>query len=206
MRISPLAFVIAASTLGFMSPLGAAPPTAPAVIAQPPKLAGIAVFDAAAVALASNAAQSAAIQRQAVYKASYDQAAAISANTVAQIKIIQDQIKDEMAKSKPNRELIQALNIKLQNTAAQAKAMIQQTMIPVRMSEAYGMEQIMQKLSAALQTVMLRKKITIVHAPSSLVIWDLRYDINKEVLAELNTILPAIAVTPPVGWRPAQAQ
>lgn len=68
----------------------------------------------------------------------------------------------------------------------------------------YAIEQILQKYSAALQTVVTQNKIQLVLSPDA-VAWSApAANINEKVVAALNTAVPSVQIVPPQGWQPTQ--
>ncbi|MGQ4828360.1 hypothetical protein, partial [Enterococcus faecalis] len=60
------------------------------------------------------------------------------------------------------------------------------------------------KLEAATQAAMTKRKITLVLDAQSVVKADQAYNLNQDILDQLNLIVPSVGVQPPAGWLPRQ--
>lgn len=197
--------VLAALALGVSAPAfaQAAAPAAPA--STGPVVPGVGVINLEAVIANSAAYKAAQIQRNATYKAQIDQ-------TEARAKQIQDQLDPLVAKFNADRAAAGANQQALQTQAQQiqqiqqsGEAEIQKLQEPLRLSEAYIVEQIQEKLGGAVRTAMTKNKISLLLRPESVVmIGAPGYDISQAVVTELNAVLPSVQVTPPAGWQPRE--
>ena len=72
----------------------------------------------------------------------------------------------------------------------------------MNLSRAYVLEQISERLPAALEAAQRRKRITLVLSPQAVVAADEAYNLNTDILAELDRALPQAQLVPPAGWVP----
>ena len=78
---------------------------------------------------------------------------------------------------------------------------------PVALSEAYVQEQIEDKLDQAVKNAMKKKGVTLLLNPQAIVaVNDNAYNLNQDVLNELNALLPSANLVPPQGWEPRQVR
>jgi hypothetical protein len=78
-------------------------------------------------------------------------------------------------------------------------------MAPVMMSRAYVSEQVQDKLDQAIKNAMAKKKISLLIGPDAvLAVNNNAYNLNQDILNELNTLLPSAQLVPPQGWEPRE--
>lgn len=166
---------------------------------------GLAVASFDAVIANSNAYKSAEQQRQTTYKAQYDQAKSRSEALNAQLKPLVDKFNAERQASKPNQASLQQQAQQIQQIQENGQREIQQILAPVAMSQAYVNEQIEDKLDAAVKAAMNKKKVSLLLSPEAiLAVNGSAYNLNQEILSELNAALPSAQIVPPSGWEPRQ--
>ena len=178
---------------------------APAAMAQAsvgPVIAGIAYANPQAVVLGSNAYKQAGTQLPVTYKAQLDQAATRRAQIIAQLKPLQDKLDADARGPKPDRAALQAQYAQIQQLEQAGQRELQQIIEPEKLAEQYVLEQIADKLDAATQAAMTKRKITFVVDSQSMVKADPVYNINPDIIEQLNLIVPSVSVTPPAGWLP----
>lgn len=104
-----------------------------------------------------------------------------------------DQAEQQAAQKAPQLAQLQALEQEMGQLSNQIDG-----------ARIYAIEQILQKYSAALQTVVTQNKIQIVLSPDA-VTWSApAANINEKVVAALNTAVPSVQIVPPQGWQPSQ--
>jgi Skp family chaperone for outer membrane proteins len=166
---------------------------------------GLAVASFDAVIANSNAYKSAEQQRQTTYKAQYDQAKSRSEALNAQLKPLVDKFNADRRAAKPNQASLQQQAQQIQQIQENGQREIQQILAPVAMSQAYVNEQIEDKLDAAVKAAMNKKKVSLLLSPEAvLAVNGSAYNLNQEILSELNTALPSAQIVPPSGWEPRQ--
>lgn len=178
---------------------------APAVMAQTavgPVVAGLAYANPQAVVLSSNAYKQAGQQLPVTYKAQLDQAATRRAQIIAQIKPLQDKLDADARGPKPDRAALQAQYAQIQQLEQAGQRELQGIIEPEKLAEQYVLEQIADKLDAATQAAMTKRKITFVVDSQSMVKADNAYNLNPDIVEQLNLIVPSVSVTPPAGWLP----
>ena len=166
---------------------------------------GIAVANIDAVIANSNAFRTAQQQRPTTYKAQIDAAEARRVQLQNQIKPMAEKLEADSKSAKPNQALLQQQYEAIQLLQQNGQQELQRMMQPVALSEAYVTEQVEDKLDQAVKSAMNKKKISLVLNPSSVVaVNNNAYNLNQDILAELNTLLPSAQLVPPQGWEPRQ--
>lgn len=164
---------------------------------------GIASLDA--VVGNSNAFKLAEQQRETTYKPQYDQAKARNDQLNAQIKPMIDKFNADRAGGKVADAVLQQQAGAIQQLQEKGKAELQQILQPVGYSQAYVQEQIEDKLNDALKAAMKKRSVSIVLSPESVIAFNGgAYNLNQDILNELNTTLPSAQLVPPAGWEPRQ--
>ncbi|BEV01755.1 OmpH family outer membrane protein [Novosphingobium olei] len=179
---------------------------APAAMAQATPggttVAGIAVANPPAVVAASNAYKTAQSQRPVTYKAQIDQANTRKAQIEAQLKPLIAKLEADSKVATPNRAALQQQYEQIQQIQQAGEQEIQQILAPLNLSQQYVLEQIGDKLDDATQAAMTKKKVTIVYDSQGIIKADQVYNLNQDILNELNTLLPSAQLVPPAGWLP----
>jgi len=165
-------------------------------------VSGVGFVNLADVVANSNASKAAASQRQVTYKTQIDQASARAAQFDAQLKPLADKFQKDRAAGVAPATLQQEYN-SIQQIQENAKQELQQILLPERLSEAYGQEQITAKLQTVVPTAMQKAGVTLLLSREA-VIYGPAADLGQTVLAELNAQLPSIQIVPPAGWEPAE--
>lgn len=164
---------------------------------------GVASFDA--VIANSNAFKNAEQQRQTTYKAQYDQARSRSQQIQAQLKPLVDKFNADRQAASPNQASLQQQASQIQQIQGNGEREIQQILAPVSLSQAYVNEQIEDKLDAAVKAAMNKKKVSILLSPDAiLAVNGSAYNLNQDILNELNAAIPSAQLVPPAGWEPRQ--
>jgi len=163
---------------------------------------GIAIANPSAVVGASAAFQTAQSQRPTTYKPQIDQANARKAQIEAQLKPLIDKLQADSKVANPNRASLQQQYEQIQQIEQAGQAEIQKILEPLNLSQQYVLEQIGDKLDAATQAAMDKKKITLVLDSQSVIKAGQPYNLNQDILAELNKLIPSAQLVPPAGWMP----
>ncbi|KHK91070.1 membrane protein [Novosphingobium malaysiense] len=168
---------------------------------------GLAVANLDAVVANSNAYKTAEQQRETTYKAQYDQAKARNDQLTAQIKPMVDKFNADRQAANPNQASLQQQAAAIQQLQEKGKAELQQILQPVAMSQAYVQEQIEDKLNDALKAAMKKRNVSMVLSPDSVIAFNgAAYNLNQDILNELNTAIPSAQLVPPSGWEPRQVR
>lgn len=205
-KIIALAALAGASQAALAAPAAkpAAAPTAAPVAAG---VNGIAVANLDAVVANSLAFKKAQADREVTYKPQLDAAKAKEAALNAQIKPIVDKFqKDRAAPGANVNALAAAAQQQVQQIQEAGKAEIEKIVEPVRLSDAYVLEQIMEKRAAAVQSAMSKAGVTLLLNPEAILAATNAYNLNQQILTELNTALPSVQIVPPAGWQPREAR
>lgn len=163
---------------------------------------GLAIANPSAVVAASAAYQTAQQQRPTTYKPQIDQANARKGQIEAQLKPLVDKLQTDSKAANPNRAALQAQYEQIQQIEQAGQAEIQKILEPLNLSQQYVLEQIGDKLDVATQAAMDKKKISLVIDSQSVIKAGQVYNLNQDILTELNRILPSAQLVPPAGWMP----
>lgn len=201
-KFAPLKSAIVAGLM-----LGSATVAAPVMAQSAPVVPGLAVANVDAIIANSNAYKTAEQQRATTYKAQLDQAKARRAQLQAQLEPMVDKFNTDSKAANPNQASLQQQAQQIQALQQSGQNELNQILKPVVYSQAYVQEQIEGKLEDAIKSAMNKKKVSIVLAPDSLVaVTNNAYNINQDILNELNTLIPSAQVVPPAGWEPRQVR
>lgn len=206
MKIRYASALLAGLALAAVTPTVAVAQATNGTVAQ-----GVAIANPSAVVAASSAYQTAEQQRPTTYKPQIDQANARKAQIEAQLKPLIDKLQADAKAASPNRAALQQQYEQIQQIEQAGQQEIQQILQPLNLSQQYVLEQIGDKLDAATQAAMDKKKITLVLDSQSVIKAGQVYNLNQDILAELNKLIPSAQLVPPAGWMPraqreAQAQ
>ncbi|MCY1671262.1 OmpH family outer membrane protein [Novosphingobium sp. SL115] len=165
-------------------------------------VAGIAIANPSAVVGASAAYQTAQQQRPVTYKPQIDQANARKGQIEAQLKPLIAKLEADSKVAAPNRAALQQQYEQIQQIEQAGQAEIQKILEPLNLSQQYVLEQIGDKLDAATQAAMDKKKVTLVLDSQSIIKAGQAYNLNQDILNELNVLIPSAQLVPPAGWMP----
>ena len=192
----------ASALLAGLAVLSVSPTAAVAQATSGTVTPGIAIANPSAVDAASAAYQTAQQQRPTTYKPQIDQANARKAQIEAQLKPLIDKLQADSKAANPNRAALQAQYEQIQQIEQAGQAEIQKILEPLNLSQQYVLEQIGDKLDAATQAAMDKKKITLVIDSQSVIKAGQVYNLNQDILTELNKAIPSAQLVPPAGWMP----
>ena len=188
--------------------LAAAALASPAMLAPAAaqQVAGIGVVSPQAVLVNSTAFQTAQQQRPATYKTQIDQANARRQAIATQLRPLYERLQNESraANAAQNQAALQQQYSQIQQIEASGQQELNQILSPVQLSQAYVEEQITDQLSTAIQNAATKKNVTLVITPESVLYAAAPYNMNQDVLAELNALIPAAQLVPPQGWLPRE--
>ena len=188
--------------------LAAAALASPAMLAPAAaqQVAGIGVVSPQAVLVNSTAFQTAQQQRPATYKTQIDQANARRQAIATQLRPLYERLQNESraANAAQNQAALQQQYSQIQQIEAAGQQELNQLLEPVQLSQAYVEEQITDQLSTAIQNAATKKNVTLVITPESVLYATAAYNMNQDVLAELNALIPAAQLVPPQGWLPRE--
>jgi Skp family chaperone for outer membrane proteins len=172
---------------------------------------GIGVVNIDAAIGNSAAAQTASQQMQVTYKAAIDSLNTRTTALQTELKQKQDALQAAVraAGAKPTPAQQQALQTQyeaLQKRGQEAQAELQQLEQPIALARSYVIEQISLKLEDALKSTMTKSKVDLLLKDESALAYQPSVDLTKELITELNTLVPTVGIVPPQGWRPGQQQ
>ncbi|QQN73685.1 OmpH family outer membrane protein [Croceicoccus sp. YJ47] len=172
---------------------------------------GIGIANPDAIVVNTAAFRLAEQQRQTTYAAQMQQAEQRRAQISQQLQPLYQQIQTASQQANPNQQQLQQQAAQIQQIEQQAQAELQQIMQPVALSRAYVLEQLSEQFNTALTNVKQRKRLTLVLTPDSVLDADQAYNINQDVVTEMDRLVPSVQIVPPAGWLPraqreAQAQ
>lgn len=193
MKIRFAAALLAGIALASVAPTAA---SAQAVVS------GIAIANPSAVVQASAAFTVAQQQRPVTYKPQIDQANVRKGQIEAQLRPLITKLETDAKAAAPNRAALQQQYEQIQQIQQAGEAEIQKILEPLNLSQQYVLEQISDKLDAATQAAMDKKKVTVVLDSQSIIKAGQAYNLNQDILAELNKLIPSAALVPPAGWLP----
>lgn len=172
-----------------------------------PIIQGIAVASLDAVVANASAIRTGQQQRTTTYKAQYDAAEARRKALADQIKPMIDRYNAAAGVAKPDQAALQAQGVAIQQFEQNGQQELQRMLRPVALSEAYVQEQVEEKLDQAVKTAMTKKRISLLLNPQAIVaVQGNAYNLNQDILNELNTLIPAAQLVPPQGWLPREVR
>ena len=171
---------------------------------------GLGVANVDAIVGNSNAFKIAQTQRPTTYKPQFDAAEARRAQISAQLTPMVEKFNRDRAAPTANtpagQASLQQQAQTIQSIQQSGQAELQKLLEPVALSEAYVQEQIGDKLNAAIQAAMTKKNITLVLTPQSVLAATNAYNLNQQILDELNVSIPSASLVPPAGWEPREVR
>lgn len=167
---------------------------------------GVGVVSLPAVIANSQAYQTAEQQRQTTYQAQIQQAETRRQQLETQLTPMIDQFNAARQAATPDQAALQQQATQIQQIEQSGQRELQQILAPVSLSRAYTQEQIEDRLDEAVQAAATKKNVSLIlDATSGQVIFaGAQHNITQDVLAELNTLVPSVQVTPPEGWLPRE--
>ena len=185
-----------------------APMTAIALTAVPAAAqtkSGLAVVDLEEAVAKSTAFTTAITQMQTTYKPQIDalntRRTAIETDLKTKGDALQAALKAAGNKPTP---AIETQYQQYQQTQQTAQAELQRMSQPISLARAYVEEQIVARLDDALKAATAKTKSEIVFKKAATESFGAGADITPSVIAELNTLVPSVSITPPAGWQPGR--
>lgn len=165
----------------------------------------IGVVNLPAIIVNSEAYKLAEQQRPVTYKPQIDQANARRQAIATQLEPLYAKLQADQ-QANVAQATLQQQAAQIQQIEQNGQRELQQLVAPVQLSRAYVTEQIEDKLDEAVQAAATKKGVGIILETSGgqVVFAQASYNINQDVLAELNTLLPAAVLVPPQGWLPRE--
>lgn len=168
---------------------------------------GLAVANLDAVMVNASAYKTAEQQRPVTYKAQLDAAEQRRNQLQAQLQPMVDKFNADSQAANPNQQSLQQQAQAIQQIQQSGQQELQRILQPVALSQAYVNEQIEGKLDQAVKSAMKKKKISLLLSPDAvLAVNDSAYNLNQDILNELDLLIPAAQLVPPQGWEPRQVR
>ncbi len=166
---------------------------------------GIAFANIDAVIQNSSAFQTAEQQRPVTYKAQFDAAEQRRNQLQAQLKPLVDKFEADRQVAKADQQALAREAQQIQQLQQSGQQELQQLMMPVSLSNAYVLEQINDKIDAAVKSAMKKKNVSLLLGQEVVLASNQAvYNLNPDILTELNALLPTAQLVPPQGWEPRQ--
>ncbi|MDE2437575.1 MAG: OmpH family outer membrane protein [Sphingomonadales bacterium] len=170
-----------------------------------PIVPGLGIADLEAVLLNTNAVRVGDQQRPVTYKATIDQYQARGQALQAQLQAMSQKLQKDAQAPGASQTALQQQAAAIQKLQETGKAELNTIIKPVAYSQEYVKEQVEEKLDQAVKAVMARKNVTLLLSPQSVILTTAAaYDLNQDIVNELNTAIPNATLTPPAGWEPRQ--
>lgn len=179
----------------------AAAPAAAATPAVPPQ--GIAVADLEAVVTNADAMRLAEQQRQTSYKPQIDAYTARMQKLEAELKPQIDKYNADVAAANPNQAALKTLGEQINAQKQTGEREAAELIKPYVYSQEYVKEQVLAKLDQAVKNAAAKARVTMILAPGA-AIWAPAHRLDRQILIELNLLIPNAQVIPPAGWEPAE--
>lgn len=191
---------------GIMAVTMAQPSFAQAAAASSaPVVPGLAVADFEAVLANTDANKAAATQRQTTYKAQIDAYEARRKVLAGQIQPLATKLESDAKAAKPDQNSLQQQAATLRQLQEAGQQELNTMAQPIAYSQAYVAEQIEAKLDQAVKAAMAKKRISLVLTPQAVMaVNNNAYNLNPDILVELNRLIPTASIVPPAGWEPRQ--
>lgn len=204
-RLPLVALALALSPVAALAQAPSAAPAAAAAAAQAPArqfVPGLAIANKEEIVAGSNAFRNANSERQIVYKNQIAMAEARRKQINAELEPMVKKFKDDQLIGSVSETELQQRSQAIQSLQQTGVQELQSMLAPISRSQAYVMEQIDEVFSKAIVAAMDKRGVTMVVPSQNLLAFNNGYNLNPDVVAELNTLLPKANVVPPEGWLP----
>jgi Skp family chaperone for outer membrane proteins len=174
------------------------------------QVAGVAVADPEGAILSAKALDAANSSISTTYKAQLDQARARQISLQAELKTLIAPIDTDHDSKLSDAEIIAAQNAKspvlekIKTAQTTAQNDIARANQPATRAQAYAIEQITQKYSAAVNAVVTAKKLSLLLSANTVQFAAPSVDVTDDIKNELDRTIPTVSIAPPADWQPAQ--
>lgn len=171
---------------------------------------GVAISDPETVILTAKALDAANQSISTTYKAQLDQASARQQALQTEMATLGAPLDTNKDKRLSDEEIAAAQNArspilaKMEAAQKAAQAELARLSAPATRAQAYAIEQISQKYSAAVKSVVDSKKISLLLSANSVQYSSPAVDMTDEIKAALDAATPTVSITPPANWQPSQ--
>jgi len=162
---------------------------------------GIAVADPAIAVAGSQAIQAAFTQIGTTYQAQRTQLEGLQQQRAGLIRQFDTNGDGQLSQEEQTAAQADTARMQQVQTLDQQINTIQQ---PITLARVYAIEQIGQQLNTAVQQVVQANNIQLILSPASALFVADAADVTDEIIAQLNTLAPAVSTTAPQGWQPQQ--
>lgn len=163
---------------------------------------GLAVANISEIVAGSNAFVNANKERQTVYKSQLAMAEARRVQINAELTPLLEKFNRDRQSGAAAQADLQQQAQTIQALQQKGQQELQTMLAPVALSEAYVQEQIGDAINKAITDAMDKKGVTFVLPPQNALAFNNAYNLNGDVIAALNALLPTAKVVPPAGWQP----
>ena len=165
-------------------------------------VSGLGIANIDEVVVSSRAFQTAQQQRGVVFKTQIEAANTRGLAINAELKAMIDKFNRDKSEGSTSQEDLQAQAQAIQASQQYGQQEVNRILEPVALSDAYVNEQIREKLDPAIKTAMAKARVSIVFTPNQIIGFNNAYNLNPNIIAELNALIPTVAIKPPAGWEP----
>ncbi|WP_010186716.1 OmpH family outer membrane protein [Sphingomonas sp. PAMC 26605] len=171
---------------------------------------GVAISDPETVILTAKALDAANQSISTTYKAQLDQASARQQALQAEMATLGAPLDTNKDKRISDEEIAAAqaarnpILAKMEAAQKAAQAESARLSAPATRAQAWAIEQISQKYSAAVKSVVDSKKISLLLSANSVQYSAPAVDVTDAIKAALDAATPNVSITPPANWQPSQ--
>jgi Skp family chaperone for outer membrane proteins len=171
---------------------------------------GVAISDPETVILTAKALDAANQSISTTYKAQLDQASARQQALQTEMATLGAPLDTNKDKRLSDEEIAAAqtarspILAKMEAAQKAAQAESARLSAPATRAQAWAIEQISQKYSAAVKSVVDSKKISLLLSANSVQYSSPAVDMTDEIKAALDAATPTVSITPPANWQPSQ--
>lgn len=177
---------------------------AAALLAATSATAQVATADLQGAVDQSAAMTTARQQIQTTYKAQIDAANARQTALQTQLQPLVTEFQTLRSNPATPQATLQAKATVIQQRQEAAQRELQTLATPFQRPNAYAQEQVAAKLETAVRAAMQAKNVTLLVKPDSVMVAQPAADITNDVVAQLNSQVKTVSITPPAGWQPGQ--
>lgn len=198
--------LLAATPLLFAGNLHAAQP-APAKQekAEPAKVTpvpGLGIANLETVITGSAAFKLSQQQRAVTFKAQLDQATTRRQQLATQLQAMMDKLNKDRAAAQMAPAVFQQRSNEIKEAQNAGNQELMTIIKPVALSDAFVREQISAKLPETLAAVMTKRGISVLIGPNDVLMSTAANSLDKDIIAQLDTVLPSVPLIPPADWTP----
>ena len=174
------------------------------------QVAGVAVADPEAAILSAKALDAANASIGTTYKAQLDQARARQISLQSELATLIVPIDTDKDKKLSDAEIIAAQNAKnpaldkIKTAQTNAQTDIARANQPATRAQAYAIEQITLKYTAAVNAVVKAKNLSLLLSANTVQFAAPAVDVTDDIKNELDRTVPTVNIAPPADWQPAQ--